>query len=270
VTTMGVKYPASIAGATSGAINPAGAEGAKDMTAKAKQVMSSCPQSKIVLSGYSQGAEQVHGALQKANLGTDGAKIAAAVTYGDPMAGERTKMLGGWGCLPEDRTSVFCNKGDGVCTGQFSISAAHLSYTSNGDIAKGAAFAVAAINKMPGTAAAADGGSCKWALNAADYKGAGGAAGGAPGGGAPGKGGAKGGGAKGGAPPKGKGSGGSGMAPPPKESGGEATAPAPEAAAPAPEAAAPATEAAAPAAPAEAAPAAPAAGGEAMAGMEGM
>jgi cutinase len=77
VTTMGVKYPASIAGAVTGAINPSDAEGSKDMTAKVKQVMASCPASKIILSGYSQGAEQVHGALQKANLGPDGAKIAA-------------------------------------------------------------------------------------------------------------------------------------------------------------------------------------------------
>jgi hypothetical protein len=39
------------------------------MTAKAKEVMSSCQESKIILNEYSQGAEQVHGALQKANLG---------------------------------------------------------------------------------------------------------------------------------------------------------------------------------------------------------
>jgi cutinase len=77
VTTMGVRYPASIEGAVSGAINPSDAAGSKDMTAKVKQVFANCPNSKIVLSGYSQGAEQVHGTLQRANLGPDGAKIAA-------------------------------------------------------------------------------------------------------------------------------------------------------------------------------------------------
>jgi cutinase len=77
VTTMGVKYPASIQGAVSGAINASDAEGSKDMTAKVKQVMASCPDSKIILSGYSQGPEQVHGTLQKANLGLDGGNIAA-------------------------------------------------------------------------------------------------------------------------------------------------------------------------------------------------
>jgi cutinase len=54
VNSMGVKYPASIEGAVTGAINPAAAEGSKDMTAKAKRVMADCPQSKIILSGYGQ------------------------------------------------------------------------------------------------------------------------------------------------------------------------------------------------------------------------
>ncbi|KAF2423503.1 cutinase, partial [Tothia fuscella] len=134
--SQGISYPASIDGAVSGAINPAGAPGSKDMTKKAKAILERCPTTNIVLAGYSQGAEQVHGALQKDNLGPDGAKIAAACTYGDPMAGERTKALGGWGCMPEARTQVNCAKGDGVCTGAFSISAAHLSYTGDGSIAK--------------------------------------------------------------------------------------------------------------------------------------
>jgi hypothetical protein len=76
------------------------------------------------------------------------------------MAGPTTKMIGGgWGCLPEERAKVFCNKGDGVCTGQFSISGAHMSYTSNGDIGKGAAFAAEVISK--GALGATPGG-CKY------------------------------------------------------------------------------------------------------------
>ncbi|KAF2397744.1 cutinase-domain-containing protein [Trichodelitschia bisporula] len=148
VKAEGVKYPADMGGAVSGAINPSGSEGAKQMAKMAKEALAACPDTKIILSGYSQGAEQVHGALMKTNLGEDGAKIAAAITYGDPMAGPTTKMIGGtWGCLPESRSRVFCNKGDGVCTGQFSISAAHLSYTGNGDINKGAAFAAEIVSK---------------------------------------------------------------------------------------------------------------------------
>jgi Cutinase len=101
------------------------------------------------------------------------------------MAGERTKPLGGWGCLPEDRTKVFCNSGDGVCTGSFSISAAHLSYTTNGDIAKGAAFAVQVINEGPLKGVE---GECKYGLSAASLggvKGSGGTGGAPKGGGVP-------------------------------------------------------------------------------------
>jgi cutinase len=46
------------------------------MAKKARSVMERCPDSRIILSGYSQGAEQVHGALGKSNLGELGAKIA--------------------------------------------------------------------------------------------------------------------------------------------------------------------------------------------------
>jgi cutinase len=81
VLTQGVSYPADIAGAVSGAINPSAAPGSKDMTKKVKAIFASCPETRIILSGYSQGAEQVHGALQKENLGPDGAKIAVCINY---------------------------------------------------------------------------------------------------------------------------------------------------------------------------------------------
>ena len=62
------------------------------------------------------------------------------MTYGDPLKNYEALGLGGWGSLPKSHTMVFCNSGDGVCGGAFSISAAHLSYTSNGDINKGIEF----------------------------------------------------------------------------------------------------------------------------------
>jgi hypothetical protein len=86
VAVQGVNYPASIAGAVSGALNPKAAEGSQNMAMFAQQLATSCPQSKVVLAGYSQvscfvlrakcpkengmltwwlekGAEQVRGAL---------------------------------------------------------------------------------------------------------------------------------------------------------------------------------------------------------------
>jgi len=166
VTTLGVSYPADFQGAFSGGTNPGGAKGALDMTRKAKSALQRCPNTKIVLCGYSQGAEQVHGALMKQNLGDLGQKIAAAITYGDPLAVTKGVGPGGWGCLPQNRGKIFCSKGDGVCGGAFSISAAHMSYTSNGDIGKGASFAAQFINMatLPG----AKGGKCDFGPSSAE------------------------------------------------------------------------------------------------------
>jgi Cutinase len=69
----GVQYPADRIGAVMGALNPKGSTGAQTMAAMAEKVMKECPQSNIVLCGYSQGAEQVHGALM--NLGPSGKNI---------------------------------------------------------------------------------------------------------------------------------------------------------------------------------------------------
>jgi cutinase len=48
-------------------------DGVANMLKHTNTVLSKCPESKIILSGYSQGAEQVHGALQK--LGASATKI---------------------------------------------------------------------------------------------------------------------------------------------------------------------------------------------------
>jgi cutinase len=77
VKTEGVSYPADVNGATSGAINPRGSPGSKAMAEMAKTAFKSCPKTNVVLSGYSQGAEQVHGALM--NLGAEGNKITVRI-----------------------------------------------------------------------------------------------------------------------------------------------------------------------------------------------
>lgn len=63
VAVQGVNYPANIAGATSGAMDPMNAAGSLNMAMLATQALAACPNTKVVLSGYSQGAEQVRGAL---------------------------------------------------------------------------------------------------------------------------------------------------------------------------------------------------------------
>ena len=63
VATQGVTYPADVAGAISGALSPGTAQGARTMASLTQQVLGKCPDTKVILAGYSQGAEQVHGAL---------------------------------------------------------------------------------------------------------------------------------------------------------------------------------------------------------------
>ena len=69
VATQGVNYPANVQGATSGAINPKTAAGSTNMAQLTQQVLQACPSTKVVLAGYSQGAEQVHGALMNLQSG---------------------------------------------------------------------------------------------------------------------------------------------------------------------------------------------------------
>ena len=69
VATQGVNYAASVQGAVSSAINPKTAEGSTDMAQLTQQALKACPSTKVVLAGYSQGAEQVHGALMNLQSG---------------------------------------------------------------------------------------------------------------------------------------------------------------------------------------------------------
>lgn len=63
LATQGITYPASIAGTAVGSMNPKAAQGATAMAKLVQQVKTKCPSSKIIIGGYSQGAQQVHGAL---------------------------------------------------------------------------------------------------------------------------------------------------------------------------------------------------------------
>lgn len=73
LTLQGVDYPASAAGNAN-----CGAAGGGDMADKVAAIQSACPNTQIVLSGYSQGACVVHNALSSA--GASG--VAGAVVFG--------------------------------------------------------------------------------------------------------------------------------------------------------------------------------------------
>lgn len=69
VATQGVTYPASFTGAVSGALSPSTALGGRTMADLTEKALQNCPETKVILAGYSQGAEQVRGALQNLEEG---------------------------------------------------------------------------------------------------------------------------------------------------------------------------------------------------------
>jgi cutinase len=84
---------------------PEGAQGAKVMAQLAQKVATACPDSKVVLAGYSQGAEQVRGALM--NLPAQN-NVAAAVTFGDPLQSAQ------FANIDQANTLVNCDQADPV------------------------------------------------------------------------------------------------------------------------------------------------------------
>lgn len=105
----------------------------------AQKALKQCPNTKIALGGYSQGAMVAHFAVAQGGLSPS--DVSSAVLFGDPEDGT---SVGG---LPSSKLKDFCGKyllamkkliwalilplatGDGVCeTHSFDITAAHLSY----------------------------------------------------------------------------------------------------------------------------------------------
>ena len=95
--------------------------------------MVQCPDTTLVVSGYSQGAQVVHNALEI--LTRDEAAtnfISSVVTFGDPDH----KLP--FGDVPDDKVSVVCHKGDKICLNESGILLPHLTYCHN--VAVEAAF----------------------------------------------------------------------------------------------------------------------------------
>ena len=115
---QGVDYPADAAG------NAAmGGTGGPKMAALVKQALEQCPDTKIILGGYSQGAMVVHSALNS----IDGSKIAAVAAFGDPMNGQSFKGV------DDSKVVRYCGSTDFVCdfSGKTQGAGSHLSYGSN-------------------------------------------------------------------------------------------------------------------------------------------
>ncbi len=122
------------------------ADGANDASAFIQGVAANCPNTKIVLGGYSQGAAVVDvvTSIPVPGIGftnplppAAGDRIAAVAVFGNPSA-----KIG----LPLTSSPVFgtraidiCNPGDPICTDGNSV-AAHRSYGPDGSASRAAAF----------------------------------------------------------------------------------------------------------------------------------
>jgi len=124
----GVSYTADIAGDNCIGF-PGGIKCVDQLAAVHKQ----CPEAKLFLSGYSQGAmvARICAAYSKEDVR---AKIKGVVVFGDPFNGASLKGF------PQDTVKTFCSAADGVCSGKFSITAAHLAYASGPSISQAASW----------------------------------------------------------------------------------------------------------------------------------
>lgn len=108
VNVQGVDYAADAAGIATEALGTGG-EGTKAMVADVTAALDKCPDTQIVLTGYSQGAMLVHNTMSSLDSAA-AAAVKAAVTFGDPFVGTMPANLA------EGAFKSFCASGDGVCS----------------------------------------------------------------------------------------------------------------------------------------------------------
>jgi len=113
----GVDYNNSVMGYMTGGDGPGSTKMAEMISAKAAQ----CPKTKLIVSGYSQGAQVTHNALN--SLG-DSVKshIAGVVVFGDPNKGKAIKGISA------DKIYTNCNDSDPICKGVPVPLGTHLTY----------------------------------------------------------------------------------------------------------------------------------------------
>nr|POE53450.1 cutinase [Quercus suber] len=120
VAVQGVAYPADVAGFEAGG-DAAGSALMANLTARAQH---QCPKTKLVLSGYSQGAQLVHkaGALLTAG---QAAFVNSVVVFGDPDNGTAIANI------PAYKVLTVCHPDDNICQGGSDFFGSHLTYSKD-------------------------------------------------------------------------------------------------------------------------------------------
>ncbi|KAI0997243.1 hypothetical protein K3495_g10943 [Podosphaera aphanis] len=131
IAVQGVEYKADGLGYLQGGDS----EGSQEFLDVTRKFAAKCPHTKIVISGFSQGAQLAHNAAKKFSRATR-AQIPAAVLFGDPFL---NKTLGR---IPSSRVLSICHDEDIICKG-YGDGAAHSTYGNDSRAA--ADFVVARI-----------------------------------------------------------------------------------------------------------------------------
>ncbi|KAL6709645.1 hypothetical protein ACN47E_001073 [Coniothyrium glycines] len=150
VAVQGIEYPADIPGFLAGG----DAGGSTLMAQMVGQVRAKCPDTALVIAGYSQGGQLVHNAAEMLSA-QDSAFVSSAVIFGDPDNGDAV------GQVPAANTKIICATGDLICAGQAIVLAPHLSYGRNANEA-----AQFVISNMAAGGASAGAAAVKTAKNA--------------------------------------------------------------------------------------------------------
>lgn len=100
------------------------ATAANNMATLITSVANTCPDAKILLSGYSQGAAMVHASVKRITAAV-AARVNGAVTFGDTRNQQDGGTIPG---LSSDKVLIICADGDLVCDGTLEITSAHFSY----------------------------------------------------------------------------------------------------------------------------------------------
>ncbi|KAF7906579.1 hypothetical protein EAF00_000858 [Botryotinia globosa] len=134
VTVQGVDYSANVLGYLAGGDSG----GSNTMATLINSASTKCPSAKLVLSGYSQGAQLVHKAAKTLSAAVT-AKIAAVVVFGDPNYGQAV------GTVPSSKVLSICHDRDIICTGSGGFTT-HLTYSN--DASTASAFIVKAVGSV--------------------------------------------------------------------------------------------------------------------------
>ncbi|KAK4191093.1 cutinase-domain-containing protein [Podospora australis] len=123
VAVEGIKYEALL----STNFLPGGADllGIREMKRLIAKATTQCPNSKLVVGGYSQGAALTHRAVEDLPQAQKD-KIVAAFTFGDTKNQQDNGQIPNF---PREKTIIICNVGDLVCSGTLTILAPHLDYS---------------------------------------------------------------------------------------------------------------------------------------------